>query len=209
MFDTSQPDWNWDNRQVRDDFLETLRFWADRGVAGFRVDVAHALMKDMREPYLSQEEAHALQMEQHRTGEKHGLHPLWDRTEVHEIYQEWRKLFNEYNPPLTWVSLLLPERPFSRSARTLTPCSAVAEAWVAPNRNHRYASSEGLGQCFSFDMLMCSYDAGKVKQLIDQQLEQAKESGSSTTWVLSNHDVSVQISRAIDLCGNCGGGGCP
>ena len=45
-----QPDLNWDNPEVRDDFLTTLRFWSDRGVDGFRVDVAHALVKDLSEP---------------------------------------------------------------------------------------------------------------------------------------------------------------
>ena len=48
LFATEQPDLNWDNREVRDDFLTTLRFWADRGVDGFRVDVAHQLVKDLR-----------------------------------------------------------------------------------------------------------------------------------------------------------------
>ena len=47
LFAPEQPDLNWDNREVRDDFLDTLRFWADRGVDGFRVDVAHALAKDL------------------------------------------------------------------------------------------------------------------------------------------------------------------
>ena len=50
LFAAEQPDLNWDNREVRDDFLTTLRFWADRGVDGFRVDVAHGLAKDLSEP---------------------------------------------------------------------------------------------------------------------------------------------------------------
>ena len=53
LFAPEQPDLNWDNREVRDDFLPTLRFWADRGVDGFRVDVAHALAKDLSEPLRS------------------------------------------------------------------------------------------------------------------------------------------------------------
>ena len=51
LFAKEQPDLNWDNREVRDDFLTTLRFWADRGVDGFRVDVAHQLVKDFSEPF--------------------------------------------------------------------------------------------------------------------------------------------------------------
>lgn len=79
--------------------------------------------------------------------------------------------------------------------------SAVAEAWVAPNRKHLYASSEGLGQAFSFDMLICPYNATKYKETIEGSLRFAKESGSSTTWVFSNHDVIRHATRfGIDDC---------
>lgn len=47
MFTKEQSDWNWNNREVRDDFLTTLRFWLDHGADGFRVDVAHGLAKDL------------------------------------------------------------------------------------------------------------------------------------------------------------------
>ena len=50
LFAAEQPDLNWENREVREDFLTTLRFWSDRGVDGFRVDVAHGLAKNLAEP---------------------------------------------------------------------------------------------------------------------------------------------------------------
>jgi len=50
LFAAEQPDLNWANREVRDDFLTTLRFWSDRGADGFRVDVAHGLAKNLAEP---------------------------------------------------------------------------------------------------------------------------------------------------------------
>jgi alpha-glucosidase len=50
LFTPEQPDLNWDSREVRDDFLTTLRFWSDREVDGFRVDVAHGLAKNLAEP---------------------------------------------------------------------------------------------------------------------------------------------------------------
>ena len=53
MFAAEQPDLNWQHPEVRADFLETLKFWSDRGVDGFRVDVAHALVKDLSEPFPS------------------------------------------------------------------------------------------------------------------------------------------------------------
>ena len=52
LFAPEQPDLNWDNEEVREDFRTTLRFWADRGVDGFRVDVAHGLVKDLSTPYV-------------------------------------------------------------------------------------------------------------------------------------------------------------
>ena len=56
LFAPEQPDLNWDNPEVREDFKTTLRFWADRGVDGYRVDVAHALAKDLSEPLRSKPE---------------------------------------------------------------------------------------------------------------------------------------------------------
>ena len=70
----------------------------------------------------------------------HGSHPFEDRDEVHEIYAEWRQVFNEYDPPRT----------------------AVAEAWVHASRRARYASPEGLGQAFNFDLLQSDFDADEL-----------------------------------------------
>jgi alpha-glucosidase len=79
--------------------------------------------------------------------------------------------------------------------KVLMDFSAVAEAWVASDRKHHYASPEGLGQSFSFDMLMCDYKCEGFKKTISQSLVDAKKSGSSSTWVLSNHDVSSLTRR--------------
>ena len=164
-FAREQPDLNWANREVRDDFLTTLRFWSDRGVAGFRIDVAHMLTKDLTEPLPSQAELDALPRE--------GDHPIIDRDDVHEVYAEWRRVFDEYDPPRT----------------------AVAEAWVAPHRRPRYASAEGLGQAFNFDLLEADFDAEQFVTIVDDNLRLAAASGSSTTWVLSNHDVVRHATR--------------
>jgi alpha-glucosidase len=86
---------------VHADFLKTFRFWADRGVSGFRIDVAHGMVKDMSEPLLSHAEMDKLWKVLRLNGNEPNLHPLWDRVEVHDIYKSWRKVFNEYDPPLT------------------------------------------------------------------------------------------------------------
>lgn len=165
-FATEQPDLNWDNREVRDDFLTTLRFWSDRGVDGFRIDVAHGLAKKLDVDLPSQADMDALPRDA-------GGHPLWDRDEVHEIYAEWRAVFNSYTPPRT----------------------AVAEAWVESSRRHRYASPEGLGQAFNFDLLEAPFDADAFRTVVEANLALAALSGSSTTWVLSNHDVVRHTTR--------------
>ncbi|HEU4567776.1 MAG TPA: glycoside hydrolase family 13 protein [Marmoricola sp.] len=167
LFAPEQPDLNWANPQVRAEFVTTLRFWADRGVDGFRIDVAHALTKDLSDPLPSEADLPA-QMES-----TDGQHPVWDRDEVHEIYREWRKVFDQYDPPRT----------------------AVAEAWVHPSRRARYASPEGLGQAFNFDLLEADWDASTFRTVIARNLAASEESGSSSTWVLSNHDVVRHASR--------------
>ncbi|GAA5120772.1 glycoside hydrolase family 13 protein [Pseudonocardia adelaidensis] len=167
MFAPEQPDLNWDNQEVREDFLRTLRFWADRGVDGFRVDVANALAKDLTPPLPSQAELDAEDLPD-------GVHRLLDRDEVHEIYKGWRELFDRYDPPRT----------------------AVAEAWVrSAHRRARYASPEGLGQAFNFDLLLASWDAGDFRKIIEENLALARSAGTSSTWVFSNHDVVRHATR--------------
>ena len=166
LFASEQPDLNWAKREVRDEFLKTLKFWSDRGVDGFRIDVAHGLAKDMNEPLASWAKIQAMPTTD-------GTNPLYDRDEVQEIYAEWRTLFNSYDPPRT----------------------AVAEAWVDSSRVPRYASPASLGQAFNFDLLEADFEAGQFKPIIMHNLALAKESGSSSTWVLSNHDVVRHATR--------------
>jgi alpha-glucosidase len=162
LFAPEQPDFNWDNREVEEDFLKTLKFWADRGVDGFRIDVAHAMKKDLSEPLKSQPRyASHKELDQAK-----GTNVLFDRNEVHEVYKEWRQLFNQYDPPRV----------------------AVAEANVSAEALSKYASSDELGQCFNFELLDASFNANEFRVIIDRALNSAKKNGSSTTWCLNNHD---------------------
>jgi len=169
LFAPEQPDLNWHNREVRDDFLTTLRFWSDRGVDGFRVDVAHGLAKNLAEPFEPLPGIEDLV----EGAMSPGSHPLWDRDEVHDIYAEWRRVFNEYDPPR----------------------AGIAEAWVHPSRRLRYASPDGLGQAFNFDLLEANWNASEFLQVITDNLADAQRQGSSMTWVLSNHDVVRHATR--------------
>lgn len=166
-FAPEQPDFNWDSREVRDDFLRTLRFWSDRGVDGFRIDVAHMLVKDLPDPLPTQAELEAMDAAS-------GTHPLYDRDEVHDVYAEWRTVFDSYDPPRT----------------------AVAEAWVAtPECRARYAAPTSLSQAFNFDLLTADFDAAQFRAVVTDNLAQSAVSGSSSTWVLSNHDSVRHATR--------------
>lgn len=168
LFAREQPDLNWDNPEIREDFLKTLEFWSDRGVDGFRIDVAHALTKQL-EPLPSRSSFMLEVMS------ADGTDPLFDRDEVHEVYREWRKLFDRYDPPRV----------------------AVAEAWVHPNRRFAYAAPDELGQVFNFDLLTAQFDANTYRDVIQKNLEFSAASGSSNTWVLSNHDVIRHATRLV------------
>lgn len=168
LFTKEQPDFDWSNREVHEEFLKTLKFWSDRGVDGFRIDVAHALVKQL-EP-LPTRSSYSLEVMK-----DDGTDQLFDRDEVHEIYREWRELFNQYDPPRV----------------------AVAEAWVHPHRRPAYATIDGLGQAFNFDLLTSAWESAAFQKVIDDNLAFAEQTGSSTTWVMSNHDVIRHATRLV------------
>ncbi|AZP19135.1 alpha-amylase [Streptomyces aquilus] len=175
LFTPEQPDFDWGNEEVRADFRTTLRFWSDRGVDGFRVDVAHALAKDLADP-LRDLGAPALSGEDALTEFAPGTHPFFDRDEVHEIYRDWRTVLDSYRPPRM----------------------AVAEAWVpSAERRALYARPEELGQAFNFAYLQAPWDADALRQVITDSLAGACAAGASATWVLSNHDVVRHTSRLM------------
>lgn len=168
MFTKEQPDWNWKNEDVRADSIKTLRFWLDHGADGFRVDVAHGLAKDLDRDDLDDYVVWCTNDQP-----EDGSHPVIDRDEVHDIYHEWRKVFNEYDPP----------------------AFAVAEAWVRPSRQHLYASPDDLGQIFNFEFAKKDWIRDDMHLAIEEGLESAERSGSTATWVMSNHDVVRHATR--------------
>ena len=87
LFAPEQPDFNWDNPAVREDFLHTLRFWFDRGVDGFRIDSAAVPMKDPHLPDLDPDAPAG------------SPHPHNDADGIHEIYQQWREVADSYPEP--------------------------------------------------------------------------------------------------------------
>jgi len=85
-FDSGQPDFNWRNREVVEYFDDVIRFWFDRGVDGFRIDVAHGLFKqETLEDWPGAE-----------TGTGGHNYSMWDQPEVHDVYRRWRAIGDQY-----------------------------------------------------------------------------------------------------------------
>ncbi|MER5216643.1 glycoside hydrolase family 13 protein [Streptomyces sp. NPDC002838] len=183
LFAPEQPDLNWEHPEVRAEFESILRFWFGRGVDGFRIDVAHGLVKDPELPDLPPREEPAgvlgpLSRRDDADGptriRQHLDHPHWDRDEVHDIYRAWRKVADEF--------------PGDRSF--------VAEAWAdTPERLAAYVRRDGLHTAFNFDFLMASWGAKDLRAVIDDSLAMLGAVGAPATWVLSNHDVMRHPSR--------------
>ncbi|MEU0597423.1 glycoside hydrolase family 13 protein [Streptomyces sp. NPDC006393] len=171
LFAPEQPDLDWSHPEVRADFESTLRFWLDRGVDGFRIDVAHGMAKDLVEPL---RDLGADQVHHGIVGAgANGDHPLWDRDEVHGILRGWRALLDTYEPPR----------------------AAVAESWAEGSRRTLYTRPDELHQAFNFDFLQAPWEASALHRVIDTSLAAAHAVGASPTWVLSNHDVVRHASR--------------
>ena len=103
LFAPEQPDLDWTSQVVRDEFESILRFWYERGADGFRIDVAHGLVKDPKLPNLGKRS---------RTGDPARPHPFWDQDGVHDIYRRWRAIAREYGdrPFVAEVFVATPER---------------------------------------------------------------------------------------------------
>ena len=180
LFDPAQPDLNWDHPEVRADFTDTLRFWFDRGMDGFRIDVAHSLVKQAGFPDVGELTwpPTRIEVEGHLVRPPWTGHPHWDRDEVHEIYREWRALADEYTPPRVFV----------------------AEAWVDdPARLSRYLRHDELHTAFNFGYLTTPWLAADMRKTIEETVAEHVAVGAPPTWVLSNHDVARHVSRYARL----------
>ena len=169
LFDSSQPDFNWQSAEVQAEFEDILRFWLDRGVDGFRVDQPHAMAKAAGlpdHPYLAEAGAGFIEGREHP--------PMWFQDEVHPIFRRWREILDGYPG----------ERAMCAEAYAY-PLSLMAK-WVRPDEFH---------QTFNFRFLDAGWQPGALRAAIDESLEAFGAVGAPSTWVLSNHDVIRHASR--------------
>ena len=168
LFDSSQPDLDWGNPWVHEQFRQVLRFWLDRGVDGFRVDVAHGLIKAEGLP------DHHPSPEGGSMGGDEPDVPFWAQDGVHEVYREWRSVLEEYGPE-----------------RVL-----IAEAWVNPlSKMAKWVRPDEMHQAFNFGYLETPWEAAALRTVVDDSIATFGAVGAPSTWVLSNHDVIRHPSR--------------
>ncbi|MEU4954531.1 glycoside hydrolase family 13 protein [Streptomyces lavendulae] len=166
LFAPQQPDLDWEHPEVAAEFASVLRFWLDLGVDGFRVDVAHGMVKAPGLPDIGRGAQATLI----------GTEPLpfFDQDGVHTIHRSWRRLLDSYGG----------ER------------IGVAEAWAPTSeRLALYVRPDELHQAFNFRFLNCPWDPERMRVVIDESLAATASVGATTTWVLSNHDVVRHVTR--------------
>ncbi|NMI01459.1 glycoside hydrolase family 13 protein [Pseudonocardia acidicola] len=167
IFAAEQPDLNWTNPEVWADLEKTLRFWCDRGVDGFRIDVAHGMSKPDGLPDDDRTDA-ARELLADHDGD-----PRFDHEDVHDVHRMIRAVLDHY-----------PGR------------MAVGEVWVRDSeRFARYVRPDELHLGFNFRLLQTGFDAAAVREAIEHSLESVAGVGACPTWTLSNHDVSRPVTR--------------
>jgi alpha-glucosidase len=171
MFTPGQPDLNWRNADVRADYEATLRFWLDRGVDGFRIDVAHGLVKDA--DLRDNPGSYRAELFGHGPEEVYS----WNQPEVHDVYRAWRRVLESY--------------PGDRVA--------VGEVWVRSDDDlARYVRPDELHLAFNFRLVRTGWDAGAFRAVMTDAMRVMSRVGAPTTWVLSNHDIVRHVTRFGD-----------
>jgi len=184
IFDSSQPDFDWKNEEVRAEFDSVLRFWLDRGAAGFRIDVAHGMIKVDGLPDVvannstmsGQDSPDAVKTEESQDELIKRLqkeNPFWGQEGVHEINRRFRKILDEYDDRVM-----------------------CGEAWVHPlSRMASYVKPGEYHQTFNFGYLETPWNKEKLQDVVTESLTAFGAVGAPSTWVLSNHDVIRHATR--------------
>lgn len=168
LFDPAQPDLNWTHPAVFEDLEKTLRFWLDRGIDGFRIDVAHGMAKPSELPDMAVTDTALL-----RNSEDD---PRFDNDSVHDIHRFIRRVFDDYPDAVAvgevWVH--------------------------GNERFAKYLRPDELHLGFNFRLVQADFDARDIQDAIDNAIVAANLAGATPTWTLSNHDVEREVTRYGD-----------
>ncbi|WP_375502377.1 glycoside hydrolase family 13 protein [uncultured Jatrophihabitans sp.] len=171
LFAPEQPDLNWENPAVPAEFERIMRFWLDKGVDGFRIDVAHSMAKPAGLPDLTPA---ALRRALDGGNMPDAADVRWDQDGVHAYHRLFRQVLESYDG----------ER------------MAVGETWVADARRLAlYVRPDELNLTFNFELVVALWGADSYRSAIDDSLSALTEVGAPCTWVLSNHDVDRVATR--------------
>ena len=176
-FLTSQPDLNWRNPELEREMLDVLRFWMERGVDGFRIDVAQRSMKDplLRDnPPASVIDPTSYKFNAEWAATKH----IYDSADpdIHLLFRKFRSVLDEY-----------PER-FS---------IAEIHEWDWNRWASYYGGGEGLHMPFNFAPLTAGVDPAKLRKIMTS-MEEVLPPGAWPNWVLGNHDeqrIATRLGR--------------
>jgi alpha-glucosidase len=177
LFDESQPDWNWRNPAVSEMFEGILRFWLDRGAAGFRIDVGNALYKAEGLPDVSPELASGGAQQGDRT-------PYQDQPELDEHYRRWRAVLDSYGDDGFPGQRIM-----------------IGETWAdSPEVAVRYVGA-GMNQTFDFRLIEQPWSAKVWQTTIEEAFASSLRPGEAP-WAIGNHDVPRIATRlGIDAHG--------
>jgi alpha-glucosidase len=166
LFAPEQPDLNWWNPEVADEFERIIKFWLDRGADGYRIDVASALFKrkDLADRPMTKDPVTGLP-------KPDPTFKIIDQPQVHDVYRAWRRILNDYGPP----------------ERVL-----VGEIFE-PRRQPHYILPEQLNMAFA--LVRARWNASLWKRSIDVDRRAAPGPVSSPSWTQSNHDVVRHVTR--------------
>jgi alpha-glucosidase len=170
LFAPEQPDLDVTNPEVLADLEATMRFWLDRGVDGFRIDVAHGMAKPAGLPDMVPTGDTGLLAD-------HGAGDLrFDQDGVHAVHRFIRSVLDDY------------------PART-----AVGEVWVSDDeRLSRYIAPDELPLVFNFRLVTAGWSAEALRSAVDSSLATVAGTPAPACWVLSNHDVQRHVTRYGD-----------
>ncbi|WP_460726724.1 glycoside hydrolase family 13 protein [Nocardia heshunensis] len=165
IFAAEQPDLNWENPEIAADFEHTLRFWLDRGVDGFRLDVAHGMAKPAGLPDMEHVPTQMLHLEDDD--------PRFNNPGVHEIHRLIRTVMNEYPNAVSIGEVWVNDN----------------------TRFGEYVRPDELHLAFNFRLAQTPFHPDRIRSAVDNSLQAVAWVGASPTWTLSNHDIEREVTR--------------